>query len=1148
MAKTKFRSVDIPGLVRKKASEMKVSDKELFGSDAFQEYLQGLVTAQTKQWVRPPVVQVVASDPGMTAATNGTKMILNRECGLATKFSTRNARFKALTGMALHETAHCVYSNFSMLESHARSYERGVMPARVPDLPDAAEVLKAMDGKYRPLFYKLFTNLQNIIMDAHDENCIMRDNGKFVSECIMQIRYGLQMDGRPIEEAMAANNGRELDILLNCVFQLVRFGEILALSKQGLAPVMPAVKKFNPVIRRAVETDDTYEQTSAINEMVVLFWPYIKEQIQKAQRQKQQQQSGGSQQQQQGGSGQQQGNDAKQGGSGQPSGDGQSGSQSGGQSSNSSQSSGQSSETQSIPFDQASLDDVMNAIENSAAEVGSSSKSRPANRNNSSAVRKNTPSQTSQQPAGHQSSQGGSCGSQSGSPGNQQSIGAQNGQKSGSDEGEGSDGESGAQNGQKSGSDEGEGSDGESGAQNGQKSGSDEGEGSDGESGAQNGQKSGSDEGEGPDGESGTQNGQKSGSDEGESSDGENGAQNGQESRFDEGEGSDSEGGTPNGPKSSSDEGEGPNSASGTQNGQESGPDEGEGSDGEGGTPNGPKSSSDEGEGPNSASGTQNGQESGSDEGEGSDGEGGTPNGPKSSSDEGEGPNSASGTQNGQKSGSDEGESSDGENGAQNGQESRFDEGEGSDSEGGTPNGPKSSSDEGEGPNSASGTQNGQESGSDEGEGSDGEGGTPNGPKSSSDEGEGPNSASGTQNGQESGSDEGEGSDGEGGTPNGPKSSSDEGEGPNSASGTQNGQESGSDEGEGSDGESGTQNGQESGEGKDDFPINTRNPSNMDAKGLPGDLQDLLNGIMQRIKQAKAEDQVSKDMDKDTCMVIHATDMNSTHKGRQTYVKRPTGTAPDLQNQYNAIFHGIANYSKLLQRNILNALRDLMEGGVTHHLQFGRILEVGSTYRPDQKFYAKKHQPEDLPDMAVSVLVDLSASMHGPRIEAARKATILLYDFCNGLGIPCMVAGHNNAVNGIEYTVYTDFNQVGNKDRLRLAQMAPHPYAANRDGMAIEVSSNLLSKRPERIKMLIIISDGQPYDQNYGGEGAAQDIRSIIGRYRRKGIETFAAAIGTDKDRIRSIYGEGYIDITDLQKLPKMMTNIVKKRLLRNVS
>lgn len=827
MAKTKFRSVDIPGLVRKKASEMKVSDKELFGSDAFQEYLQGLVTAQTKQWVRPPVVQVVASDPGMTAATNGTKMILNRECGLATKFSTRNARFKALTGMALHETAHCVYSNFSMLESHARSYEQGVMPARVPDLPDAAEVLKAMDGKYRPLFYKLFTNLQNIIMDAHDENCIMRDNGKFVSECIMQIRYGLQMDGRPIEEAMAANNGRELDILLNCVFQLVRFGEILALSKQGLAPVMPAVKKFNPVIKRAVETDDTYEQTSAINEMVVLFWPYIKEQMQKAQQQKQQQ-SGGSQQQQQGGSGQQQENDAKQGRSGQPSGDGQSGSQSGGQSSNSSQSSGQSSETQSIPFDQASLDDVMNAIENSAAEVGSSSESRPANRNNSSAVRKNTPSRTSQQPTGHQSSQGGSCGSQSGSPGNQQSSGAQNGQESGADEGEGSDGESGTQN--------------------------------------------------------------------------------------------------------------------------------------------------------------------------------------------------------------------------------------------------------------------------------------------------------------------------------RPKSSSDEGEGSDSASGTQNGQESGSDEGEGSDGESGTQNGQESGEGKDDSPINTRNPSNMDAKGLPGDLQDLLNGIMQRIKQAKAEDQVSKDMDKDTCMVIHATDMNSTHKGRQTYVKRPTGTAPDLQDQYNAIFHGIANYSKLLQRNILNALRDLMEGGVTHHLQFGRILEAGSTYRPDQKFYAKKHQPEDLPDMAVSVLVDLSASMHGPRIEAARKATILLYDFCNGLGIPCMVAGHNNAVNGIEYTVYTDFNQVGNKDRLRLAQMAPHPYAANRDGMAIEVSSNLLSKRPERIKMLIIISDGQPYDQNYGGEGAAQDIRSIIGRYRRKGIETFAAAIGTDKDRIRSIYGEGYIDITDLQKLPKMMTNIVKKRLLRNVS
>ena len=45
------------------------------------------------------------------------------------------------------------------------------------------------------------------------------------------------------------------------------------------------------------------------------------------------------------------------------------------------------------------------------------------------------------------------------------------------------------------------------------------------------------------------------------------------------------------------------------------------------------------------------------------------------------------------------------------------------------------------------------------------------------------------------------------------------------------------------------------------------------------------------------------------------------------------------------------------------------------------------------------------------------------------------------------------------------------------------------------------------------------------------------------GIVIFAAAIGDDKENIRRIYQDGFLDITKLEDLPKNMTQLVKQYL-----
>lgn len=238
----------------------------------------------------------------------------------------------------------------------------------------------------------------------------------------------------------------------------------------------------------------------------------------------------------------------------------------------------------------------------------------------------------------------------------------------------------------------------------------------------------------------------------------------------------------------------------------------------------------------------------------------------------------------------------------------------------------------------------------------------------------------------------------------------------------------------------------------------------------------------------------------------------------------------------------VSQYSKRLAKLMQQELKDLQDGDVRRNRMYGRDIVASEMWRPDCRFFSDTKLPQDLPDMAVSVLVDQSGSMYGQRMGAAMKATMLLHDFAERVHVPVAVYGHNVTMHGrVNLFVYTDFLKAGKRDKYRLAKLSTG--GCNRDGAALEVVANLLNARPERTKLLIIISDGKPNDDSYGGDSAAKDIKDIVARNRRRGVEIVAAAIGDDKEYLKKIYGDQFLDITDLSTFPKAMVKIVKKRL-----
>lgn len=296
------------------------------------------------------------------------------------------------------------------------------------------------------------------------------------------------------------------------------------------------------------------------------------------------------------------------------------------------------------------------------------------------------------------------------------------------------------------------------------------------------------------------------------------------------------------------------------------------------------------------------------------------------------------------------------------------------------------------------------------------------------------------------------------------------------------------------------------------------------------------------MKEEKAEKSLESERITELDKEIKAVGKDALHKGIKVNLRRKVAVTKEMKATYEKIAKEVRPYAKTLERQIYQALKEKREGGKSYGAIFGSKFESRSIARTDGRYFSKKKLPTESPSLAVGVLVDESGSMGGARETAARLATILIEMFTSALDIPTLICGHSTeGHNDFSLYSYVEPGKIDKNDRYRLADIRAR--SQNRDGLALKIMCERMSKMTEDIKLLIVISDGQPCDHDYGGASAEKEMRDVCREYRRKGVTIFAAAIGSDKDNIHRIYKDGFLDITDLSKLPKTMINLIKKEI-----
>jgi MoxR-like ATPase len=270
----------------------------------------------------------------------------------------------------------------------------------------------------------------------------------------------------------------------------------------------------------------------------------------------------------------------------------------------------------------------------------------------------------------------------------------------------------------------------------------------------------------------------------------------------------------------------------------------------------------------------------------------------------------------------------------------------------------------------------------------------------------------------------------------------------------------------------------------------------------------------------------------------------SCHEAIKLIVHRPEATAQNREE-----YHNMAAALLPVIRELIRKTNPLLEHEVS--AGFAKSQLYGTKFCADQaasldfRVFARKRPPDEEPSLAVALRIDESASMSAfGRLDAAKQAAIALYEFCTGCGIPIMVYGDTADRSKLEQMsiyAYVDFESKDTDEKYALMNIQAR--SNNRDGMALRIISDRLLNAPQKTKLIISISDGQPKAMpDYTGKKAAYDMKETLQEYRRKGIQFLAAAIGQDKEAIRELYGaENTLDITDLKQLPARLVQIIAR-------
>jgi nitric oxide reductase NorD protein len=265
-----------------------------------------------------------------------------------------------------------------------------------------------------------------------------------------------------------------------------------------------------------------------------------------------------------------------------------------------------------------------------------------------------------------------------------------------------------------------------------------------------------------------------------------------------------------------------------------------------------------------------------------------------------------------------------------------------------------------------------------------------------------------------------------------------------------------------------------------------------------------------------------------------------------------------VRARYAGVISSIRHQFQMLKPESLRKIKGELDGE-DYDLQavIDRHVDLRTTGRASERIYVRRIRRER--DVAVSFLLDMSSSTArtitrhpnqpytrpGQKIiDIEKQGLVLMSEALEAVGDTYAIFGFTSeGRRNVKYFVIKNFGEkYGPEVERRIGGITYHNNT--RLGAAIRHNAAQLEKQDARTKLLIVLSDGRPYDHDYGDSRyAREDTKMALRQAKVHGITPFCITIDRDSEaELKDLYGEvGYTIIDDVMSLPERLPGIYRR-------
>ncbi len=264
------------------------------------------------------------------------------------------------------------------------------------------------------------------------------------------------------------------------------------------------------------------------------------------------------------------------------------------------------------------------------------------------------------------------------------------------------------------------------------------------------------------------------------------------------------------------------------------------------------------------------------------------------------------------------------------------------------------------------------------------------------------------------------------------------------------------------------------------------------------------------------------------------------------------------RSRYRGVISSIRHQFQLMKpENLTKINRELDGEDYDLNALVDYVIDKRADGRQSENIYTKRLRKQR--DVAVSLLLDQSSSTArtitrnplqpytypGRRIiEIEKEGLVLMSEALEAVGDVYSINGFTSeGRRNVKFYVVKDFDEkYSDEIEKRIGGIT---FQNNtRLGAAIRHAAAKLLRQENRTKLLIILTDGRPYDHDYGdARYAREDVREALIEAKTNGITPFCITIDRESEaELRDLYGDvGYTIIDDVLSLPERMPNIYRR-------